>query len=88
MRLPETEWGDAQTCGPEDPTDGSLGIFWPMWWMLRLASEESARMRSADRWASEKAWEETWRLFNRLEIPQLPHLSEGLDRLTPKSQAR
>jgi SAM-dependent methyltransferase len=63
------------------------GFYWSMWWMFRLASEESARIHNADRPVLEKAWEEAWRQFNALEIPQLTRLSEALDRLIPKSQA-
>ena len=33
-----------------------------------------------------KSWEETWRQFEQLNIPQLSRLSDTLDRLIPKSQ--
>jgi len=62
------------------------GFYWSLWWMFQIASEQSERMHNADRSGLVKGWEETWRQFEQLNIPQLSRLSETLDRLIPKSQ--
>jgi SAM-dependent methyltransferase len=62
------------------------GFYWSMWWMFQIASEESGKLHNLDRSGLVKGWEETWRQFEQLEIPQLGNLTDALDRLIPKSQ--